>query len=277
MFESYMFIPAHKKKFIDKSLQLENLDYRIFDLEDSVAEEDLEIALENLSATEILQSDWIRIPIGRSRQAKLISEIYKLGLNNYVIPKFTGYEEFISIFSDIVSINKKAKLILLLENPKAYLDLQKILNEFSLSIYGISLGIHDFTFKSGMKNDYKLLRNIRINIMLIAKAYSVKPLDIVSMHLKDRRWLEEEILDGFECGYRGKLLIHPYQLEVLNSVEFYTLEQIKEYEKVLKHFKENIQEEDVVFSYNDRVYEKMHIEEIKKIIEWGKNFYGTDW
>lgn len=271
-----MFIPANKKKFIDKSIQLENLDHRIFDLEDSVAEKDIEIAINNIKSIEVSQSDWIRIPIGRDGQVELINDIHKLGFNNYVIPKYAGYAEFKSIFDDVISINKHAKFILLLENPKAYLDLERTLNEFSSSVYGVSLGIHDFTFESGMKNDYKLLRNIRINIMLIAKAHSVKPLDVVSMHLKDKKWLEEEILDGFESGYRGKLLIHPYQLEVLNNFEFYTLEQVKQYEKVLKHFKENIQEKDVVFSFNDRVYEKMHIEEIKKIVEWGIRFYGTD-
>jgi citrate lyase beta subunit len=272
-----MFIPANKKKFIDKSLQLEELDHRIFDLEDSVAEKDIEIAIDNLKSIEILKSDWIRIPIGRSEQAELINEIHELGFSNYVIPKYEGYEGFKNIFIDINSINKQAKFILLLENPKAYLDLERTLNEFSSSVYGVSLGIHDFAFESGMKNDYKLLRNIRIKIMLTAKAHSVKPLDVVSMHLKDKKWLEDEILDGFESGYRGKLLIHPYQLEVLNSVEFYTLKQVKEYEKVLKHFKENVKEKDVVFSFNDRVYEKMHIEEIRKIVEWGISFYGTDW
>ena len=132
-------------------------------------------------------------------------------------------------------------------------------------------------FATGMKNDYKLLRSIRMNIMLVAKAYSVKPIDVVSMRLKDKTWLTEEILDGFEIGYRGKLIIHPYQLEVLNSVEFYTLEEIKEYKKVFKYYQENIQEEDAVFSFNDRVYERMHMEEIMEIVEWGRNFYGTDW
>lgn len=272
-----MFIPANKKKFIDKSLQIKKLDHRIFDLEDSVAEKDIKNAIKNLGSIEIINSDWIRIPISRDGQVELIKEIQKLGFNNYVIPKYVGHEEFKSIFRDVTSINKHAKFILLLENPKAYLDLERTLNEFSASVYGVSLGIHDFTFESGMKNDYKLLRNIRINIMMIAKAHSVKPLDVVSIHLKDKEWLEEEILDGFESGYRGKLLIHPYQLEVLNNFEFYKLEQVKEYKKVLKHFKENVQEEDVVFSFNDRVYEKMHIEEIKKIVEWGISFYGTDW
>lgn len=272
-----MFIPSNKKKFIDKSLQLEKLDYRIFDLEDSVAEKDIEIAIENLKQIKILKTDWIRIPIGRDTNIELINEIHKLGFNNYVIPKYVGYDEFESIFNTIISMNKHAKFILLLENSKSYLELERTLSDFSSYINGVSLGIHDFTFQSGMKNDYKFLRNIRINIMLIAKSYSVKPLDIVSMHLKDKERLEDEILDGFECGYRGKLFIHPYQLEVLNNFQFYTLEQVKEYKKVLIYFKENVQNQDVIFSFKGRVYEKMHIKEIKNIVEWGSSFYGTDW
>lgn len=277
MFESYLFIPANKKKFIDKSLKLEDLDHRIFDLEDSVAEKDMEIAIDNLKSIVILKSDWVRIPVDRIEQAELINEIHELGFSNYVIPKYAGYEEFKSIFIDITSINKQAKFILLLENPKAYLDLERTLKDFSSFIYGVSLGIHDFAFETGMKNDYKFFRDIRIKIMLIAKAYSVKPLDVVSMHLTDKKWLEEEILDGFKSGYRAKLFIHPYQLEVLKKVKFYTLEEVKEYEKVLNYFKENVKEKDAVFSFNGRVYEKMHIEEIIKIVEWGTSFYGTDW
>jgi citrate lyase beta subunit len=164
MFESYMFVPANKKRFIDKSLKLEKLDYRIFDLEDSVVDKDFEIAMDNLSKTKILQNDWVRIPFCKSGQARVIRQINELGLNNYVIPKFEGYEEFKSIFFDITSINNKAKLLLLIENPKSYIYIEKILKEFSRFIHGISLGIHDFAFATGMKNDYKLLRSIRMNI-----------------------------------------------------------------------------------------------------------------
>lgn len=276
MFESYLFIPANKKKFIDKSSRLVNLDYRIFDLEDSVVKKDLILAIDNLRRTKIFNSDWVRIPIGKTGTDQIIRVVHELGFNNYVIPKFEGYKDFENIYNDIYSVNKQTRLILLLENPKAYLDLEKILAAFSSSIYGVSLGIHDFTYETGMKNDYKLLRNIRTNIMLTAKAYSVIPLDVASMFYKDKKWLEEEILDGFNLGYRGKLFIHPYQLEVLRSVEFYTKSQIEEYERVIKYFTENIQYEDIIFSFNGRVYEKMHIKEIIKVVEWGRTFYGTN-
>lgn len=277
MFKSYMFIPANKKRFIEKSSQLKDLNHRIFDLEDSVVEKDIKIALSNLQKIEILQNDWVRIRIGGSEQNDLINELNKLGFNNYMIPKFCGYEEFYRIFSDIKTINIDARFILLLENPRSYIELEKILIDFSSSIHGISLGIHDFTFITGMKNDYKTLRNIRVNIMIIAKAYSVIPIDVVSMYLKDKKLIEEEIIDGFNLGYRGKLLIHPNQLEVLNGVEFYSLSQVNEYKQIYNHYQEKVQKEDTVFSYNDRVYEKMHIEEIKKILEWESHYYGTDW
>lgn len=276
MFDSYMFIPAIKMNYIEKSTLLENLDNRIFDLEDSVSEKDIDDAVGNLSKIEISENDWIRIPLDGCNRKELIGKLHELGFSNFVIPKCWGYEDFKIVYSEVKSIDKKAKFIFLIENPKAYVDLEKILSIYSTDIYGVSLGLHDFSFESGMRNDYMFLRDIRINIMLISRAYFVKPLDVVSMHLQNRVSLEKEILDGFKCGYRGKILIHPYQLEVLQSVEFYSSEEIKEYEGVLKYYYENLKNTDVVFSYNGRVYEKMHMREIDKIVKWGNEFYGTD-
>lgn len=277
MFESYMFVPANKKKFIEKSETLIDLGNRIFDLEDSVFETEFDEAIANLSSVKITKSDWVRIPIGKPYQIEMIEKINKLGINNYVIPKFEGYIDFTRVYLDIIDINKKARMILLIENAKSYIELEKILKEFRESIHGVSLGIHDFTFETGMRNDYKLLKNIRINIMLLGKAYSITPIDVVSIHLKDNQKLIEEILDGFNLGYRSKLLIHPSQLEILNKTEFYSLDEIKEFNEVLKYYNKNIHGKEALFSFNGRVYEKMHIEEIKGIIGWGRKFHETDW
>ncbi len=277
MFESYLFIPASKGKFIDKSKTLENLDHRIFDLEDSVVEAELDKALANLEQTAFTAADWVRVPIGREDQTQLLKKVHHLGLNNFVIPKFNGYDAFADIFAEISGIAPKARFILLLENPKAYLDLERILKEFSESIDGVSLGIHDFTFETGMRNSYQLLRNIRVNIMLIAKAYGVQPIDVVSIHLKKNELLKEEILDGFTLGYRSKLFIHPSQLQAVDHIEFYSFAEVKELFEVYQYYQRYIRDKEAVFSYNNRVYEKMHIEEIKRIVEWGASFYGTAW
>lgn len=59
MLESYLFIPANKMSMIQKSQTFENLDYRILDLEDSIAGDDLETALNNLKEDKMQNTDWV--------------------------------------------------------------------------------------------------------------------------------------------------------------------------------------------------------------------------
>mgnify|MGYP006284236939 CR=1 FL=1 len=273
MIDSYLFIPASEKKFIKKSTNLKNLDYRVFDLEDSVSEELLSTAIKNISKINFSNNDWVRIPINIDYQINLIENISKMGMNNFIIPKIKGYEDFKNIYSEILKINSNAKIILLIENAKIYVELEKILDDFEDNIYGLSLGIHDFTFETNMKNDYRVLTNIRTKILLLARSYEVEPIDVVSMYLKDEEKLRNEIVDGFNLGYRSKFIIHPKQLEILNSVKFYSFKKIKEYKDVLKHYNSTVDYKDSLFSYNDIVYEKMHIQKIKKIVDWGEKFY----
>lgn len=274
MFKSYFFIPANKKRFLEKVEKMEGIDYRVFDLEDSVLESDLEKSIDLLLNINIKKTDWLRIPLFKNSIRRILGRGIKI--NNYVIPKFEGYDDIRRITDDILSVNPNAKFILLLENAKSYIELEKILLEFNKYIHGISLGIHDFTFETGMKNDYMFLRNIRMNIMILAKAYSIEPIDVVSMYLNNEKALKEEIFDGFECGYHSKFLIHPFQLEVLKSISFYTEEQVDEYKKVLSYYQEKIKGKEALFFYKGRVYEKMHIEEIEKIVKWGNEFYGAN-
>lgn len=274
MFKSYFFIPANKKRFLEKVEKMEGIDYRVFDLEDSILKSDLEKSIDLLLNVNVKKTDWLRIPLFKSSIRNILSK--GIGIDNYVIPKFKGYEDIRKIIEEFLSINPNAKFILLLENAKSYIELEKILLEFNKYIYGISLGIHDFTFETCMKNDYIFLRNIRMNIMILAKAYSVEPIDVVSMYLNNEKALKEEIFDGFKCGYRSKFLIHPFQLEVLKSIPFYTKEEVDEYQKVLSYYYEEIRGKEALFSFNNRVYEKVHIEEIKKIVKWGSEYYGAN-
>ncbi|WLR50657.1 aldolase/citrate lyase family protein [Bacillus tianshenii] len=276
MFKSYLFIPANKQRFIEKAAKIPQVDYRVFDLEDSVLASNIEQSLRLLSEIEIKETDWLRIPLLESGIRQVILSSSRIGISQYVIPKFAGFQEIEGIIEEILTINRDAKVLLLLENARSYIELEKILAAFSQSIHGVSLGLHDFAYDTGMKNDYKLLRHIRMNIMLLARAYGVEPIDVVSTHLRNEKLLTEEIFDGFEMGYRAKFLIHPFQLEVLKSVSFYTEEEVNEYKKVLQYYEENIRGKEALFSYNDRVYEKMHLEEIKRIVRWGKTLYGTN-
>jgi citrate lyase beta subunit len=224
MFKSYFFIPASKKRFLEKVERMEDIDYRVFDLEDSILESDLEKSIDLLLNINVKKTDCLRIPLSKNRIRQILGS--KIKIDNYVIPKFEGYDDIRKVVENILSVNPNAKFILLLENAKSYIELEKILLKFNKYIHGISLGIHDFTFKTGIENDYVFLRNVRMRIMILARAYSVEPIDVVSTNLNNENTLKKEIFDGFKCGYRSKFFIHPFQLKVLKSFSFYTKEEV---------------------------------------------------
>jgi citrate lyase beta subunit len=108
-----------------------------------------------------------------------------------------------------MNLNKNAKFILLIEHPKALVELEDILKNYSKCIHGIGLGSHDLSIEVGMINDIDIIRSIRINIMILAKAYNIEAIDVASMNISEKESFENEVKDGFKCGYRSKFLIHP--------------------------------------------------------------------
>lgn len=276
MFSNYFFVPASKERLIKKSEEIKGIDNRIFDFEDSVLSADIESSLKLLEHVEKRETDWIRIPLLEDVFDKILWTTIKMGYNNFIIPKFQSCEELDKYISEILSANENSKFILLIENPHVLVELEKILMKFEKYIHGVGLGSHDFSVKTGIKNDLEILRNIRLNILILAKAYNVEAIDVASMNISNESDFKEEIVDGFNCGYRSKFLLHPFQLQVLNSFAFYTRDEIENYAKILKYYKNDVEGQDALFSYEGKVYEKMHIKQLKKIVNWGRNFYGAD-
>lgn len=274
MFSTYFFVPANKLKFLIKSQELKGIDYRIFDFEDSITEGEIDSSLDLLSNISPKETDWIRIPFNIKLANKIIKITSKLKYNNYVIPKFNGYEELKSFLESVEKFNSQTKYILLVENPKSLLDLENIIKVYKDQIRGVGLGIHDFCSITEIENNNDLLRQIRLNTLIICKAYEIEAIDVVSTNIANIEEFNNEILDGFRCGYRSKFILHPNQLEALNKFQFYTKDKINRCLEILSYFEEEIKGKSALFTYEGKVYEKMHIEQMKKIAKWGEKYYG---
>ncbi|MCZ2258630.1 aldolase/citrate lyase family protein [Sporosarcina sp. G11-34] len=275
MFENYFFVPANKQQYILKSETLPGINNRIFDFEDSILKEDIDLSIDLLSMTVVRSNDWIRLPSEIPALTKVLKGTHSLGFNNYIIPKFKGIKELTLIIQQILIYNKHPKLILLIENSLALIELKDIINKFDALIYGFGLGSHDFSLDTGIENDLPYLQTIRINLLILAKAYNKEPIDIVSMNISNEKEFRNEIDDGFNCGYRSKFLIHPLQLKMLNNHSYYSFEEVMKYKEILDYFKMNIKDKNALFFYEGKVYEKMHIKKIEQIVNWGIIHYET--
>lgn len=273
--KTYFFVPANNNSFIKKTYSIPEIDHRIFDIEDSILENEIIESFKNLSSVELFDSDYIRIPILWGELVNIIIKCKNLNLHNYIIPKVNGYKEFKRLINILIERDPDAKVILLVETPKTYMDLEGILIEFGKYIKGISLGIQDFSFYTGIKNK-KLISNLATNILILAQSYEIEAIDVVSMNIGNKNELKEDYIKSFNNGYRAKFFIHPYQLKILMLTPFYSEKEVKENINILKYYNDKIDKRNAVFSYNGRVYEKMHVSEIKEIVEWGTEFYGTN-
>ena len=152
---------------------------------------------------------------GLSRAVLLVNH-----LSNVVFPKIEKASDFDEI---LININKVGlEIILLVETPRFFLELQNVLLENSIIIKGIALGSHDFMREIGGDHSLKNLEYPRIHLLYLARMIKVEAIDIASMELKDENKVISEILDGFEKGYDAKFYIHPWQISVKNKIKLYT-------------------------------------------------------
>lgn len=73
----------------------------------------------------------------------------------------------------------------------------------------------------------------RSQIVITAKAFGLEAIDMVCVHYKDSRVLEDECLDGRQLGFTGKQAIHPAQVATIQSTYVPTSQEILRAAKIL--------------------------------------------
>lgn len=275
LIQSYFFVPAYKPKYLKKSLELKGLDYRIFDFEDSVSASNIESAISTVKVNKVQVSDWVRIPVN-DQFLELAFRLYELGLKNVVVPKVRDKEHFEYLLKQLLEVNADVKVIILIENALIFLQLEEILKKWKKHIAGIGLGSHDFSAVTRIRHNTRELFPLRLQISLLANAYGVIPIDIASMNISDEEGYNTEVQSAFDLGYRAKFVLHPFQLQQLRDYSFFSKEEVNDAEQILVLFRESEEKNEVVLKYKGKIYEKPHVGQLKNIVEWGKEYYGTD-
>lgn len=276
IYKTYFFVPANKKRFLEKSESLSGISNRVLDFEDSVSEKKIHEAIQNVNGVKSNSTDWIRIPVNE-KNIERFSPLFEKGFNKIVLPKISGYEEFKKTILKLDSINPQIQVILLIENALLYLEIEKILKEWGGKIIGLGLGSHDFCSTTQMLHESSVLLPLRLQLSLIAKAYNLEAIDIASMNISDQKEFQKELLEGFDLGYRSKFILHPKQIFFLNEIAFFSKDQVQNAEQVLNKF-DLLEKEsgEVVLTFKGEIFEKPHLKNLKEIVNWGKEYYGAN-
>lgn len=252
-----LFVPA--KETMLAKLPLPNVEAYILDLEDSIEESDKEQALErlvffleNYTGT---QQIYIRLnQTTMEKEAKCLKQYSNIG---FVLPKF----EKPNIYNqELIEIWQQHKIMVLIETPKGIINMNDIAS--CDWVDAIAFGAEDYTVSMNMENSIETLAYAKSKIVTYAKAYDKKVYDTPTLQLEDDIQLMTECKNAVRFGFDGKLAIHPKQIPVIqNLFENHDIEKMKQIVSLYEI------EGKAVLTVDHQVYEKMHINRMRKIIK----------
>lgn len=273
MLRSYFFIPASKSRFIEKMKSIA-ADEFVIDFEDAVAESEHDMAFINVSHIENRQKYWVRPRLfNRNGEInnKQLESLFDLGFKRYVLPKINTTQQLQDIYNifdyyDITDI----QWILLLESPLAMFNIPALFEDKKFPIKGIALGAQDYAAEVGMSFSAERIQWARNIILNAAYAYNVEAIDYASMSIADMKAFEEETIEGFRMGYTAKMVLHPNQLQVLESIQYYTDQEIDHALRIGKQIDFDKLNDFSVIMVDGRLYEKPHLKRIQRVLEYAK-------
>jgi citrate lyase beta subunit len=268
--EPYFFVPASK---INKIQELSKLNIRefIIDFEDAIKasqRNDFFLELENLENS---KKHFFRVPMhdllnADKLELNLLNKFIDKGYTKFVFPKISSINQLGQVIKEFDPHN--LKIILLVETPRLYLELQSTIFEYADKLTGIGLGSHDFMSIIGGKHTLKNLEVVRQNILYLAKSCNLTSIDIASMEVKDEESFKVEVIDGFNKGYDAKFIIHPNQYKLIENIQFYSeqeyLQALKIEEKLSK-LKNKKEFNPIVL--DGKIIEQPHINRAKQILK----------
>lgn len=256
MLRSLLFVPAQDKML--KKVSVLDADGYIIDLEDSISNNDKIQALERTEA--FLKHNSIQNPIyvrvNKENYVNEIGRLEKFSQIGFMLPKFENESDYIEC-QEILSNHNTLALI---ETPLGIVNILKIAS--CDWVDALAFGAEDFTSGINMKNANEFLRYQKGCLVTYAKAYGKKVYDTPSFHLGVEDEFKLDVSDSVDLGFDGKLVISPKHIHYVNNA--FMRVNPDEIMDIITQYESTGEAVQVI---NGKVYEKMHIENLKHIVK----------
>lgn len=228
---SFMFLPAHNRKFLDKAIVSE-ADGVIFDLEDGVPPTKRAEARENIVSYserglyDSRKNIFIRInPIETEDFIADIEELTLKSIDGFMPSKVDTAKdvEFIDRLLDFYERKKKFpagkfKLAPLIETTKSLENIKGIAKA-SKRLVALCLGGEDYLNDLGSVFTYQESALVYPRAMLVntARANGLLPVDTPYLDIKNIEGFKEHAVLAYKNGFAGCLILSPRQIEAANE------------------------------------------------------------
>ncbi len=286
LIRSWMFVPGHRQRMIDKALGL-NADAIMLDIEDGVAPNEKDAARKNIAEslgrekTSGSPARYVRInAIGHARMDADLEAVVRPGLEGLVCPKVDTADEVKTVDAILKEKEPKnklvggsVKLLIAIESPRGLLHAPAIAAA-SPRVVGLIFGAEDFGREIGLpavrEGEARDLIYARSSIVIAAAAAHVQAVDGVWVDLNDGAGLLGFARQSRQLGFSGMSCIHPSQVEAINTTFSPTAEEIDYCQKVLQAFEEANARGDGSIAFGGQLIDRPIIERARRTIDMAR-------
>jgi citrate lyase subunit beta / citryl-CoA lyase len=288
---SWMFVPGHRQKMIDKALGL-NADAIMLDIEDGVAPNEKDAARQQISAalarekTPNAPSRYVRInAIGHARMVADLEAVVRPGLEGLVLPKVETADEVRQVDAILnerepkVSMDRgEVKLLVAIESPKGLLN-APVIAGCSPRMIGLMFGAEDLGRELGLptarEGEARDMLYARSAMVIAAASAHVQAIDGVWVDLKDPGGLIGFATQSRRLGFSGMSLIHPSQIDPINTVFSPTAEEVNYAAQVVQAFEEANTRGDGSIAFGGQLIDRPIVERARRTLEMAKSLGVT--
>ena len=247
---SWMFVPGHQQRMIDKAYELK-LDVAMFDLEDGVPPGEKNTARAMMAETLARPSDrmlrFVRIhPIGSKEIESDLSAVIRPGLDGLTLTKVNCPEDVFQVSAILDEREEEAglqrgsvRLLATIERARGLIQAPAIAAA-SPRLVGLMFGAEDFAMDLGLFNvrqdeasDFLYARSA---LVVAAASEGLQAIDRVYLDIRNPAGLEEDTRFARDLGFTGKALIHPAQIEVVAKIFHPTDAEVAHAQRVVDAF-----------------------------------------
>ena len=280
---SWMFVPGHRQRMIDKALSL-NTDAIMLDIEDGVAPSEKDTARKLIAEalgrerSPSSPTRFVRInAIGHERMDADLAAVLRPGLDGLVLPKVETTQAVLKVDSILKEREPRLKvepgsikLLIAVESPKGLLN-APALASCSARVVGLMFGAEDFGRELGLPTSREAeardMIYARSALVVAAASAHVQAVDGVWVVLQDSEGLLGFARQSRRLGFSGMSLIHPSQIDPINRVFSPAPEEIEYAEQVVKAFEEAAARGDGSISFGGQLIDRPIVERARRTLE----------
>ncbi|MCZ6680357.1 MAG: CoA ester lyase [Candidatus Poribacteria bacterium] len=249
---SWMFVPGHQQRMIDKALGL-RLDVAMFDLEDGVPPAEKDTA-RNLVAATLGRSPggplrFVRIhPAGSPAMETDLRAVIQPGLDGLVLTKVNGPDDVLRVAAildereeDVGLQPGSARLLVTIESARGLIQAPAIAASCP-RLVGLMFGAEDFALDLGLfatrEGEAGDMLYARSALVVAAASERLQAIDRIYLDIRNPAGFERDAGLARELGFTGKALIHPGQIEIAHTVFRPTDAEVEYARRVVTAFEE---------------------------------------